>query len=690
MPSTIDSPWRVHERRPSTSTDERAVRPRRERSLSVVALTATFVCFAGAMWHTLGVGADATASGEVSTALLALLFVAVLLTLLSGSVLYQVCRFGYLDRLPVDDVERFPGTRELETREQAPSVLMLVPSYKEEPVVIRQALLSAMLQDHPNRRIVLLVDDPPEPTDAADRTLLEQARSLARELDGLIDGPRRRTRTLHAEMAEGLSRHEPVERWSNRLATELAQTQEWLGRVIRAERVRSHTDTLFVDRVVRAWADNVRRMREAVATEVSTRDLLSWSNQLRALFDVTISSFERKQWVNLPHEPNKAMNINAYLSLVGRSWRAERSPVGHAVLHPTSNGDAELVVPDADYVVTLDADSILDPHYVLRLVGELELPGNERLAVIQTPYSAVQGAPNTLERVAGATTDLQYVVHQGFTRWDATFWVGANAVLRMSAIRSIASSDFERGWPIERFIQDRTVIEDTESSIDLAALGWRLHNVPERLSWSATPPDFGALVIQRRRWANGGLIIFPKLVRRRRELSRATFLLRSHYLLSPAISNIAVLLLVLCPFAAMFQTWWLPLCAVPYFAIQHRDLRHLGYRRAEIIRIWSLNLLLVPVNLAGVAKSLHQATTGTKTPFARTPKVEDRTAIPRLFIAAPIAFAISAGVSAVVRLRGGVSVSAVFALLTCALLLYAILTFIGPRAAVADLFRRQA
>jgi RHS repeat-associated protein len=34
-------------------------------------------------------------------------------------------------------------------------------------------------------------------------------------------------------------------------------------------------------------------------------------------------------------------------------------------------------------------------------------PGNERLAVAQTPYSAFPGAPGVLERIAGATTDTR-------------------------------------------------------------------------------------------------------------------------------------------------------------------------------------------------------------------------------------------------------------------------------------------
>ena len=101
------------------------------------------------------------------------------------------------------------------------------------------------------------------------------------------------------------------------------------------------------------------------------------------------------------------------------------------------------------------------------------------------------------------------------TYHDATFWVGANAVLRKRALDAIAERSYIGDWPIRRYIQDRTVIEDTESTIDLATHGWSLLNYPERLSYSATPPDFGSLCIQRHRWANGGLLIVPKLCRQR-------------------------------------------------------------------------------------------------------------------------------------------------------------------------------
>src|SRR5205814_4247790 len=122
---------------------------------------------------------------------------------------------------------------------------------------------------------------------------------------------------------------------------------------------------------------------------------------------------------------NKAMNLNTYLALMGKSYQEMRDPKGHGlVLHEVPCARGTIDVPDAELVLTLDADSVLVPDYALRLEHVMRLPGNERVAVVQTPYSAFPGAPGVVERIAGATTDIQYLIHQGFTRYNATFWVG--------------------------------------------------------------------------------------------------------------------------------------------------------------------------------------------------------------------------------------------------------------------------
>jgi cellulose synthase/poly-beta-1,6-N-acetylglucosamine synthase-like glycosyltransferase len=389
------------------------------------------------------------------------------------------------------------------------------------------------------------------------------------------------------------------------------------------------------------------------------------------------------------------MNLNSYISLMGRHVGVRRTVRGPE-LRDVSLGEAELHVPDTDYVLTLDADSLLAPSYAVRLVHLLEDPENAVLAVAQTPYSSVQGAPTHTERVAGATTDLQYVIHQGFTAHGATYWVGANAVLRKRALEDIATTvvDERTGLEYICYIQDRTVIEDTESSIDLVRRGWQLFNYPARLSYSATPPDFGALVVQRRRWANGGLLILPKLLGllRRRQVRDTGLLhafMRVHYLVSITTVNIGLVVLFAVPFPRWSANTWLPLTAVPYFLLYARDLRLVGSRRRDLLAVYALNLLLIPVNLGGVLGSLRQAVSGRGTPFKRTPKVNDRTSAPAVYILVPlllIAFLVFGAAWSFVRgtpFQGAASVT------NAALLTYAMTRFIGWRYGWEDV-RAQA
>ena len=257
---------------------------------------------------------------------------------------------------------------------------------------------------------------------------------------------------------------------------------------------------------------------------------------------------------------------------------------------------------------------MLLPEYCLRLVHLMEQSEYRDIAVAQTPYSAFPGSATRLERIAGATTDLQHIVHQGMTYYDATFWVGANAVLRKRALDDIGETSYIGDWEIRRYIQDRTVIEDTESTIDLGIHGWRLLNYPERWATARRPPDFGSLCIQRRRWANGGLLILPKLRRQSRarrpqgERNRFSELfLRLNYMASISWSSISLLVLLAYPFNAELISPLLGLVALPYFLAMASDLRYCGYKRLDVLRIYGFNLILLPVNLAGRISSWCRA-----------------------------------------------------------------------------------
>jgi hypothetical protein len=340
------------------------------------------------------------------------------------------------------------------------------------------------------------------------------------------------------------------------------------------------------------------------------------------------------------------MNLNAYIGLMGGAYRVEETPEG-PILNPVPVGSrrpGDIEVPDSDFLLTLDADSILLREYCLRLTYFLQQPDNARVAVTQTPYSSFRGAGTRIERLAGATTDIQHILHQGKSYYGATFWVGANAVIRKRALDDIAETEFVGGFEVRRYIQDRTVIEDTESSIDLGTHGWTLVNYPERLSYSATPPDFGSLIVQRRRWANGGLLIMPKLWRQVKErrrrgenVSRIELLLRVNYMASISWASFGLVFLLAYPYDGRLLSPMVLLAALPYFISQAADLRYSGYKAMDIFKIYGFNLILLPVNLAGVLKSIQQSLTGKKIPFARTPKVKNRTASPLLYVIAPLA-----------------------------------------------------
>ena len=216
----------------------------------------------------------------------------------------------------------------------------------------------------------------------------------------------------------------------------------------------------------------LRNAGDEAPEKVDAARMAQLYRRLAWTFRCEVSSFQRKKFASLSAEPNKAMNLNSYIGLMGGAYREEETPAG-LFLTPVEEHEADLVVPESDYVLTIDADSVIMPEYCLRLVHLLESEEHQKVAVAQSPYSAFPGAATRLERIAGATTDLQHIIHQGMTYNNATFWVGANAILRKRALADIEEVEFQGPFKIFRYISDRTVIEDTESTIDLAAGGGR-------------------------------------------------------------------------------------------------------------------------------------------------------------------------------------------------------------------------
>jgi cellulose synthase (UDP-forming) len=613
----------------------------------------------------------------------------VLVSLLTlSAVAYLVARLGHLQRIRAH--RRVPrAVIDAVFDESNPTLTAIIPSYKEERRVIRQTLLSAALQEFPNIRVVLLIDDPPSSTDPEAQRQLAEARALPAEIALMLDPARRRFEyaldTFESSSAGGAVRPGEIGRLAASYDDAAAVLHEWAE----AEEITDHVDAFLVDEVILGIAVDLETVAGALRTalasgaEISTARVRRLYRRLVWIFRAELSSFERKRFASLSHEPNKAMNLNSYLGLMGGRYRIRETPNG-AIHLPVRGGSFDLEVPNPDFVLTLDADSMLLPEYCLRLVAYMERPENADVAIVQTPYSAFRGAPTRIERISGATTDLQHIVHQGLTHYDATFWVGANAILRKPALDTVMTEASHNGFVIRQYIKDRTVIEDTESSIDMRMHGWRLENYPERLSYSATPPDFGALCVQRERWADGGLLVLPRLftlagLRNGRSRSKliAELFLRLSYLASISWASAGLWLLLFYPFDQQLLSRYAVLTAVPYFVALATDLRRNGYKRRDVIRLYGLNIMLLPVNTVGAARSIGQAIGGQKSVFKRTPKVKSRTVTPLLFVAFPFVISIWSAVTLVNDLAAHRYFHAGFSAVNAVVTLYVMLSLHG-------------
>ena len=630
--------------------------------------------------------ADAQSFAAIVAALL-------LCGLTCGAVVYLVTRWGSLRRQ--DDLRGVASScpDRLYTSRKVPRVCVLVPSFKEPPRVVRQAVISAALAEYPSRRIVVLIDDDPS-AHGAQADALVAMHHVVRGLHLLF---RHAAQGLKAERAAFFTRSNrgrtiDVPQEVRRLVRSYEQLAAWVDALAEhvADPASVHVERFFNEQIVGSAADVHRERADRLANSerVDAARILIEYRRLALLLDVEIGTFERRRYANLSHAPSKAMNLNSYIGLLGRSFTVTRTPEGQA-LQACTSGEADFVVPRADFLLVLDAGSVVRHDYLHKLASIML--SDKRLAVVQTPPSTVPDAPTVLERTGGALADLQVCLHQGLSFFRAAWWVGANALLRVDALRDVRRIKRERGHEVPVFIQDKTAVADTGSSLDLVRRGWKIHNHPQRLAHSAAPPDFGALIAQRLRRASGGLVLLADLLRyarhpRGKRPGVAELAMRAHHLVWPTLSSLGVLLLALALLLhGELASRWLPLIVLPCFVAYGLDLKRCGYGWRDLLRVYVLNLMLLPVNLAGVLRSLRQIVGGRKLPFVDTTAVGQRTRAPAAHVA--LQFGLLAASAAIVpwALSTSQILLGAFCVFNTACLLYGLVRFVGVREAWQDL-----
>jgi cellulose synthase/poly-beta-1,6-N-acetylglucosamine synthase-like glycosyltransferase/peptidoglycan/xylan/chitin deacetylase (PgdA/CDA1 family)/spore germination protein YaaH len=142
-----------------------------------------------------------------------------------------------------------------------------------------------------------------------------------------------------------------------------------------------------------------------------------------------------------------------------------------------------------EIVVFLDADTQFERGTIRKLVSELT---DERFGAV-AGHARVGNRHNFLTRCQA----LEYICgfnldRRAYTAWNCVTVVpGAVSAFRRAAINEAGG-----------FSHD-TLAEDTDMTLTLHRLGWRIGYAPEAIAWTEAPETWRALVTQRVRWAFG-------------------------------------------------------------------------------------------------------------------------------------------------------------------------------------------
>jgi cellulose synthase (UDP-forming) len=288
----------------------------------------------------------------------------------------------------------------------------------------------------------------------------------------------------------------------------------------------------------------------------------------------------------------------------GRAWVAELAGQLGARYHARSEhrhakaGNINAVLPllDADLVAVFDADHVAHAGF---LTATLPYFTDPRVALVQTPQDFYNVASfEHVQRRRGARfseQDLFYrALSAGRNRWNAAFWCGTNAVLRLSALRSVGG------------VATDTVTEDIHTTIRLHRRGWRTVYHNEVLARGLSAGTSAQFLSQRLRWGTGAMQVLrtenPALVGGLTGVQRLSYLATLlgwfdswrtlGYLLLPLATVLAGAL----PLAAdpwVFLPWF-----IATIGSQRLALRLLSRGHATVWHAILFEIIRLPANLA--------------------------------------------------------------------------------------------
>jgi cellulose synthase/poly-beta-1,6-N-acetylglucosamine synthase-like glycosyltransferase/exo-beta-1,3-glucanase (GH17 family) len=151
---------------------------------------------------------------------------------------------------------------------------------------------------------------------------------------------------------------------------------------------------------------------------------------------------------------------------------------------------------DAEIIGVIDADYVVDPHWLRDLVPGFADP---EVGLIQAPQDHRDGDRSHIH----AAMNAEYA---GFFDIGMVERNEVNAIIVHGTMCLIRRTAMEAagGWSSD------TICEDSDLGLTIMELGWRAHYTNRRYGWGLLPQDYQAFRTQRARWAGGAVQIVKK------------------------------------------------------------------------------------------------------------------------------------------------------------------------------------
>lgn len=297
-------------------------------------------------------------------------------------------------------------------------------------------------------------------------------------------------------------------------------------------------------------------------------------------------------------------------------------------------GNINAVLPelDVEIVAVFDADHIAHADFFAYTLPQFADPS---VAIVQTPQDFYN--MDSFEHVRGrrgrrfGEQELFYrVLSAGRNRWNAAFWCGTNAAVRLSALRQVGGMSTD------------SITEDIHTTIRLHRRGWRSVYVNQVLAHGLAAGNIEQYLTQRLRWGTGAMQVLrtenPAMVSGLSASQRISYLSTLlgwfdcwrmlGYLLLPLLTVLTGALPVAAPLGT-FLPWF-----AGTFAAQQLALRLLARGHATAWYATVFEVIRLPATLRATLALVRRRQRGFEvTSKGRSGSLRDRMPVPRLLTA---------------------------------------------------------